>query len=226
MKYLSIGVLALGAFTSDVASADEFSWSGLYIFGQASAESSSLEGRFVQPNGNLTLPSSFENLFNGSAGVGAGFNLQIDNAVIGFEARWSGSSIGESENVSFGSYSQSREVEDTIHIGPKLGYAMSRLQVYGTAGLASAGYRTLTTDVSFGGGSTTLRDTEDRLYGYFVGAGIEWAPLDSIFVGLQYDRTTLTGKNESWISGAGNLNVFESENPVKDQISLRVGLRF
>ena len=209
------------------SAAEPYDWSGLFIAAHFSGDSASMAGRFTQPNGSLTMPSSLSDVTGASYGLAIGNNWHLGNVVLGFEARWSGSSVNKSEKVSFGNISQTRKIEDLITIGPRLGFALNRFHVYGTAGIASSGYRAITTDASFTGGiNAQVSNVNERVYGHFVGAGVEIGITKNIIVGMEFDRTNLNGVNVSWLDNSGDLNLFEDSDNTINSLHARIGVKF
>lgn len=218
---------AIFASLIGAAKAEPYDWSGLYIAAHFSGDSTDMAGRFKQPNGNLTMPSSLTDVTGASYGLAIGNNWQLGNIVLGIEARWSGSSIDESEKVTFGSITQTRKIEDVITIGPRLGFAFNRFHVYGTGGIASSGYRAITTEASITSGlDAEVSNVDERVYGHFVGAGVEIGITKNIVVGMEFDRTNLNGVNTSWRDVSGDLNLFENSDTTINSLQARIGVKF
>ena len=92
--------------------------------------------------------------------------------------------------------------------------------------MASSGYRVATVEIGGGGAVTQLNDQEDRLYGYYAGVGAEYLLTESLFLGLEYNRTVMVGTDSQWFDTGGLLNVLEADNPVVDKVVFRAGVKF
>lgn len=207
--------------------ASGYDWSGLYIAATYGGDSADLSGRFYQPDTGFTSPSNLDNVTNGAFGAAAGYNLQMGRLVLGVEGRWSGTSISKSKDLDFGSYRQHRTIEDTVMIGARVGAAFSRLHAYGTAGVASAGSRILTRKISLvDDPALTVSDKDERIYGTYIGAGLEWAVTSKLALGLEYDRTRLNEDKVSWLDDAGNNTILDNDELAIDTIQARVLFKF
>ena len=227
MKYRAGPLCAAFVLLScGVAQAEDARWGGLYLSGHFTAGSASFGGDFFRAATGSSERSELTSVNGMSWGAALGHNFQFGNYVLGFEGKWSGTSVSDTENISFGNFRQEREFQDTIQFGPRFGYAWNRLHAYGTVGLASSGYRVATIEVGGGGAVTQLNDQEDRLYGYYAGVGAEYLLTESLFLGLEYNRTVMVGTDSRWFDTGGLLNVLEADNPVVDKVVFRAGVKF
>ncbi|MFK7902914.1 MAG: outer membrane protein [Nitratireductor sp.] len=229
-KAISAGVLS-SLFCFSSAHAQEgpapYNWSGLYIGALFSGESADLSGRFYKPSTGFTAPTGLSDVTNASLGGVVGYNMQKGPFVLGFEARWSGSDISGDESFDSGAYKQERKIYDTILLGPRLGVAFDRLHFYGTGGFATAGSRVATAEISIiDGSSNEVQSNNDRIFGNYVGAGVEWAVTQKLILGLQYDRVNLNGEKATWHDDANNLISTDGMNPTLDTIAAKLLLKF
>jgi len=207
--------------------AQEYNWSGLYLMGHFSGDSADLSGRFIDEDNGLTTPSDLSDVLGASYGVSLGNNWQVQDLVLGFEARWSGTSIDSNEKVRLHGIKQTREIEDIITLGPRIGFALSRLHIYATGGLATSGQRILTTSLTPSDGTNaTLKDKQERLYGQFIGAGAELALAKNIIVGAQFDRIEFGKTKATWLDTDGDQQLFTGNDQTIDKLSLRFGVKF
>jgi outer membrane immunogenic protein len=124
------------------------------------------------------------------AGLGAGYNYQSGNLVVGGEADWAWTGIRSNANPWIG-ISSSGQVQDMMTIRARAGYAMDRLLIFGTAGYA--------------GGSIegTLNNFNQRTYanqsywsnGVALGVGAEYALTPHITAKAEYLFTALSQNN-------------------------------
>lgn len=204
-----------------------YNWSGLYIAATFSGDSSDLRGRIYQPETGFSAPDNFDNVVDGALGAAIGYNFQIGRLVLGLEGRWSGTSIKDSEKLNLGSYRQQREINDTIMIGARIGAAFSRFHIYGTGGMASTGSRILTSKISITDGTeTNVDNVDERIYGHYLGAGLEWAVTQKLALGLEYDRAILNSNKADWLDDAGKTTIFENDDLTINTITARVLFRF
>jgi len=204
-----------------------YNWSGLYIGATFTGDSADLSGRVYQPDTGFTAPDNFDNVVNGAFGAAIGYNFQMGGLVLGLEGRWSATKIEDSEKLNFGSYRQQRKINDTIMIGARIGAAFSRFHVYGTGGMATTGSRILTSKISIIDGSeTTVDNVDERIYGHYVGAGLEFALTQTMVLGLEYDRSVLNSTKADWLDDAGETTIFENDEIAIDTISARLLFRF
>ncbi|AJY46549.1 outer membrane protein [Martelella endophytica] len=122
--------------------------------------------------------SSSENFDGAIASAFAGYNKQLGNVVLGVEAdagyNWANKSYptGLGFNVEEGT-------DWNGSLRGRVGYSFGNLLAYLTAGAAVANYY----------GKALNVDVSDALYGYTVGAGVDYAITDNIFARLEYRYT-------------------------------------
>lgn len=143
-----------------------YDWSGFYVGAQ---------GGYVWTN--LDLPSGFgdEDFDGGTLGLHAGFNAQNGNLVYGIEAdvnyTWN------SNDYLVSGFDVEVGTDWAASVRGRLGYALDRTLIYGTAGLAiTNGY----VDVSGVG------DESETFTGWTVGAGVEHAFTDNWTARIEY----------------------------------------
>lgn len=148
-----------------------FSWSGMYLGGNAGYQWSSVSNNPTQPSGLI-------------GGVQVGYNWQVSQFVLGVETDLQLSGA----NDTFAPWKFSNPWFGTLR--GRLGYSLNNILFYGTGGLA---YGDLRADL--GGFSET-----QTLAGWTVGAGMEvgftpnWsAKIEYLHVNLDNSNFTLTG---------------------------------
>lgn len=155
-----------------VAAPDLFDWSGFYLGAAVGAQQVNVvttAPNFVQPSG-----------MGFTGGVFAGGNMQIDNFVLGVEGDIEFSSFSASAPCFNPAFVCTTNLNAQGSLRGRIGFAADRALLYVTGGLAAA---------RFGGqtalGGVTFPDSSTRI-GWTLGAGIDMAVTDTVFVRGQY----------------------------------------
>ncbi|MEJ6509587.1 MAG: outer membrane beta-barrel protein, partial [Octadecabacter sp.] len=139
-------------------------------------------------------PSVYEYLQDSAIGVFAGYNWQRGNLVYGGELNVTeGSLVLEGYN---------EELDTTIELRGRVGYAMGDALVYGFFGYGMSEY--------------VYSSSQHDVAGGTYGLGIDYMVTDSIFAGLEVSNRELTGT-----TGTGT----DQTNYI-DMISLRIGYNY
>ena len=144
--------------------------------------------------GGAAIGSSFTQNNSGFIGGGQiGYNLQIENLVVGLEASLLGSSASSSSNQ-FNDDGFSSNLKGLLLLTGRIGYASSNWLFYGKGGYAGAQQTTSVSDTNpaFGVGSGSASNWHN---GWTVGAGIEHRITKNWIAGLEYDYVSLSSKN-------------------------------
>jgi outer membrane immunogenic protein len=136
-------------------------------------------------NGEFSVPgfSESEN-FNGfMLGAFAGYNFMFDNFLIGVEGDISYNWNDRHFNVGGTRGDVGTDVEGSLRA--RLGYAMDRTLIYATGGwVATNGFV-----------DTPANDTDRTFHGWTLGAGVDWAVTENIFVRGEYRYNNFDQKN-------------------------------
>lgn len=147
-----------------------FDWTGAYIGLQAGG--TWVDGKFRVPGTSVS-----EDFNGGFIGKFVGYNFMIDNFVIGVEG-----DINYAWNENSYRVAGVRGDVGTDWSGSlraRLGYSLDRALIYATGGWAATnGYI-----------ETPARDWNRTFHGWTVGAGVDFAMTDSIFVRAEYRYT-------------------------------------
>lgn len=160
--------------------ANEFDWTGFYAggqlgYGRAEADATILG---ATAGGDLT----------GIVGGGfIGYNYQIDNIVLGVVADFNFADWNDDDTT--GGFTASSQMDYIGTVGPRIGLAMDRALFYVEGGYA---FTELEAEVS--GPGLSFSDDE-KLNGYFLGAGIDYALTDTVFVGAEYNYAQFEDAN-------------------------------
>ena len=184
-------MLALALFTtaSAPALAGDYDWSGFYVGGVASYNTGG--DRLTEFTTATGAPRNmfFDYDLSGIAGgAKAGANLQFDSFVIGAEAdfelsRVDGTFIDRIQNLGRGDDTFSWQAS----LRGRAGFAMERMMIYGTGGVAAARSENKYTLVPFG----ISEPIEGTHYGWTAGAGVDYAVTGNLIAGIEYRFTQL-----------------------------------
>jgi outer membrane immunogenic protein len=188
MRQMTLGIAGLWLASSVAAAADlppaayvqpvsqPYNWTGVYIganagFGFATASATAtLIG--------VTATSSEE--LSGFVGGGQlGGNYQIGSVVLGLEADFDYS--GQSHKTTVGIFSKSDSIPWIGTLRGRIGYALDRVLIYGTAGGAEGKLSTTLTAAGFG----SISDSKTR-GAWTAGAGVEVGLTENLSARIEY----------------------------------------
>lgn len=181
-----------------------YDWSGLYLGGQ-------LGGTFAGGDrdpvrGDLGFGAGFDDLDNLIDAVGGGYFDDEDGGFlggihVGYDYQTGPWVIGAVADINFAdmSFTSGAGVDvpvasgdittDIDYVGSgrlRLGYAVDRVLLYGTGGLAFAGISSdFHANDAIEGVASDIEE-DDTLFGYTVGAGLDYALDDNWSIGAQY----------------------------------------
>ena len=177
---VAAGVMSTSSFAADEVSVDSpaepvvesglHDWTGLYI---------GLSGGYLDPNMNIGFGATSIDYGDSGYLLGGtiGYNKQMGSFVFGVEADLSYAKIDGGFNNLFGfGFDGSAEGQYFGTVRGRVGLAMDRLLVFGTAGAAF-------TDLDI---VTPAGPIEDHPVGYTVGGGVEYAFTDQISTKVEY----------------------------------------
>jgi outer membrane immunogenic protein len=210
--------------------APAFSWTGTYV----GANIGGIWGSFdVNPattnnlTGNVGAPgvTDIKNS-NVIGGFQAGYNWQIGQWVLGFEQDYQ--FTGLKQTATFGAPAGLFRAGDSMAVKTdylaatraRLGMAWDRTLIYAAGGLETGEFDVTSTYVARGaGGSPALgfTDASKFHFGFNVGAGIDYAVTNNVFIGVEYRYLDL-GK-ETY-----NLGVFTPAGAAAQTVSSTVNL--
>jgi len=222
MNRFSIATAILLAMTAGAAAADmsskapsaptEYAWTGIYggfNLGYEWTSSTDVVTYVFPPPGALGVSNTSESLSGYVAGGQLGYNWQLGNWVLGFEADAQGSpahQINTTGGVAAGSPVSgiSTTVFDTLEsfgtVRGRIGFVFDRWMFYGTGGYAWQ-YMNATTTAN--PGPVSIFSNYGVESGWAAGAGIEVAFLDRWSAKLQYLHVeTGTFNNTTGLLGA------------------------
>jgi outer membrane immunogenic protein len=200
----SVGVIALAgtAVAADLPSRAPppvylppvpiFTWTGIYVGGQIGYAWGSQHTSFGDNFGDF---ASFS--YNTSGVIGGahvGYNLQLNQFVIGLEGDVDGTSQRKSAAIfvneggffpGAANFNTSHNIEGSIR--GRLGYAWDRVLIYGTGGVAFGGFNTEVCGNFVGFGGCTSAST--TRVGWTVGGGLEYAITNNWSIRGEYRYT-------------------------------------
>lgn len=170
-----------------------YSWTGIYVGANAG-------GSFVNESDTGTITGGLLNgVFlagtgsaNGAlAGGQLGFNYQINSIVLGIEGDFDWSGLSGSKSL--GILTRTGKIEWLGTIRARAGFAIDRLMIYGTGGVAFVPLSDEITAAGFG----TLYSASSTNVGWTIGAGVEGALAPNWTVRAEYlfvqSNVTLSG---------------------------------
>lgn len=185
-----------------------FTWTGVYIGGQIGYTWGQINTQLGDRFGNVTALNTQGNGVIGGAHIG--YNLQLNQFVIGLEGSVDGTSLSKSRSAyhfvpGFGSVwttaSSSLPVQGSIR--GRLGYAWDRVLVYATGGVAFAGVNgSIQTNYGYDSTSATR-------VGWTVGGGLEYAVTNNWSIRAEY-RYSQFGSSNSYATNSYSLPVLSA----------------
>lgn len=195
------------ALAADVVNAEPTAvhdWSGVYVGGQIGYGFGKTDATYNLPN-TPTIRGTQDYDANGFlGGVQLGYNYQINSAVLGVEADFSGADVrGHSDEIHVGlgdTYDTKLDWYGTLRA--RAGYAFDRTLIYGTGGLAFGSVENQYLD----GPANSFSEKNTKL-GWTVGAGLEQSITDHWSAKFEYqyidlrDQTIDYGANSNTTFG-------------------------
>jgi outer membrane immunogenic protein len=206
--------------------AQTYNWSGLYVlgtggygWGESDHEHQNVN-TFGGPGGTY---SDSGHSFVG--GVGVGYNFAFTNGIVlGVEGQLrSGMKMDDGGEFEIYHNSTTTKSKYVATIAGRLGYAVDSFLPYVKAGWAGADVES-TQDYHPGGTPTTWSDSK-FMNGFVVGAGVDYAVTDNIFVGVEYNYIDFGKKTFSGLDSNGTLT--EISGKLREQtVMARIGMKF
>lgn len=173
-----------------------FDWSGGYL-GAVYATGHNDWDRQTGPYSGI-VTSQWDADYHG-LGIVGGYNWQINQLVVGLEAEYLFGGISGSEPP--GGVQDGVDANYMYSIGGRLGLAVDRLLIYGTAGFAGADI-----DKIVDNGFNRVV-TSHRVHGHYFGAGLEYAIKGNWLVRGEFRKTELEDfdfPNDGLVSSAAS----------------------
>ncbi|MDB5594985.1 MAG: hypothetical protein JWM36_1946 [Hyphomicrobiales bacterium] len=195
-----------------------FTWTGFYVGAVAGY------GFGTQKSTSIFVPGSVNVRTDGVVGgVTAGYNYQVASFVFGLEAdimgsaqKGSGSAI---DPLSASPSVPSGKIDWMGTVRGRVGYAIDKLLIYGTGGLAVGGVKGTLTNVIGAGDNRSVSGTQ---YGWVLGAGLEYAITSNISAKIEYLYADLGKKSYTLVGPFTNIPL---STAVKSQV-VRAGLNY
>lgn len=219
------------AFAADIVPPPAYDWTGFYaglnagyaFDGNDEVGLSVSNGNFLSP-GDLSLQGWF-------GGAQAGYNWQSSSFVLGVEADIQGGDVSDSFKNGLDLDTSTNASSSADFYGTfrgRAGFAADRALFYVTGGgaWADVDYHIYSID---GGGNNVTFNNNQGLFGYVLGAGVEYAFDDQWSAKLEYQYLNFGKKKltEAVVDAGGSPNgvtVTTFETP--DFSSLRLGVNF
>ncbi|MEJ0096243.1 MAG: outer membrane protein [Methylocella sp.] len=241
----SVGAVALAgsAFAADLPSRAPppvylppvpiFTWTGFYIGAQVGYAWGTSNGNIGDNFGDF---SSLSVSNSGVIGGGhVGYNLQLNQFVVGLEGSVDGSSLSKtfsgfvSENGIFPGFAPPVTVHSSVDVmgsvRGRLGYAWDRVLIYATGGVAFAGVNSsISTPFGFDSASSTR-------VGWTVGGGLEYAITNNWSIRAEYrysdfGHTTVFASNSFNFPLLASVGAFANRHTTENQVQAGVSYKF
>jgi outer membrane immunogenic protein len=193
-----------------------FSWTGVYIGGQAGYQWGTSDPTLVTAGGAFVAGEPSYNNEGVVGGGHAGFNYQVSQFVFGIEGDIEGTSYSGSGLSATGAFRSSTRDDIEGSVRGRVGFAWDRVLFYGTGGVAFASI-----DNSFGlaGGPSLFSATSGRV-GWTAGGGVEYAIDPNWSVRVEYRYTDYGDYNFATFPGFA-LREHETDNRVEAGFSYK-----
>jgi outer membrane immunogenic protein len=215
-----------------------FSWNGFYVglnagahIGKYKLSTTTTPGIFITPANAAAIDAASPATLTPQGailGIQGGYNWQFGSAVLGVEAdlNLTGGRIQSRTLVSTSGNSMTSSVQPTglLTVRPRLGWTWERALVYVTAGYAMETVRPTDTFVGFGG--TVTANPRQRLSGWTVGAGVEYAFSNAWSAKFEYLYVDLGNFNTSLSVSPTDVIAFNhkyTDNIVRAGVNYRFG---
>jgi outer membrane immunogenic protein len=172
-------------------------WSGVYFGVGSGYQWSSITASNV-----LSITSDHDQAF---VGAHLGAQHQFGAIVVGVEGGWMTTfrdNDGSSEACGspLGSLSCTARLQDILNIGGRIGYAAGKWLPYVTGGYANGAFdfnvRERAPGAPGAAGATVLVETaHERLNGWYIGGGLEWAISPGWSTGIEYRHYEFEARN-------------------------------
>jgi outer membrane immunogenic protein len=231
MNKLLFAGIAAAAFVSAPALAGPppsgvFNWSGFYIGVNGGELSSKTKGLNTNFPVDGFMPGSVS---VGTAGLHGGFQGQWGSIVAGVEGGFNAAlsdkfgstppSVG-STPCFYVSHNCDGRTNDLLTVGGRLGWALNNLLFYGSGGYA---YGAIEVRGSPLPGFVTVDDSTDHHSGWYGGAGIEYALMNNLTIGVDWKHFELGHKVHFNPNGGDHLDVNTKGDAVTARLTIKGG---
>jgi outer membrane immunogenic protein len=200
-----------------------YDWSGFYIGADVGYGWATSRGTAGAADGSFPIPYSYEP--RGVIGGGyLGGNYQIKNVVLGIEADWQAADLNGGGNFLLGAstYHFQTKIRDYGSVRGRLGLAMDRWMVFGTAGVAWGSWDT---SYAFLGVNPFFTNRVNEHAGWTAGGGVEYAFTNNWLARAEYRHTDLG--SSAFVAGSGTVKPNLSEVGNRVMINdVRVGIAY
>lgn len=206
----------------DDGSSGAYDWSGVYVGGVVGYTWG--KDRLTEYATATGAPRNmaFDYDLDGfSGGLKAGANFQSGDFVYGAEAdveltSIDGTFIDDIQHLGRGDDSYAWQAS----LRARAGFAMDRMMIYGTGGLAAARMKNLYTLVPY----HISEAIEDTRYGWTAGAGVDYAVTDNVIAGIEYRFTKFNQfTNVSTVAFPG---ISGTQEPMTNSIKVTLSYKF
>lgn len=228
----AVAVLALSATASAqdifLSGGSAHNWTGFYIGVHGAVADGTDEVRTTILGGSSTPPPATNSFSLGGVigGLQAGYNLQIDNFVVGVEGEYTSGGVDGSFNFDTARTEAiaGGDLAGIFAVKGKAGVALDRTIVYATAGYAATYNNGFANNVWRFAPAVDVATGGQLLHGYVVGAGVEHAVTDQLSFKAEYDHYSFGRGDFEMVSDAYPTGVVLRTEPKIDLGVFKAGL--
>ncbi len=199
-----------------------YDWSGVYVGGVLGYNWG--KDRLTEYNTNDGTPRNMAfdyNLDGFSGGLKTGVNFQSGDFVYGAEAdieltNIQGTFIDDIQHLGRGDDSYAWQAS----LRGRAGFALDRMMIYGTGGLAAARMKNVYTLVPYG----ISEPIENTHYGWTAGAGVDYAVTDNVIAGIEYRFTRFNEFTN--VSTTAFPGISGTQEPTINAVKLTISYKF
>lgn len=218
-----------GGYKDEPVYAAPFSWTGFYIGGHGGGGwgDSDWDWNSVTLYGKGPLPGAVYNRYDGGSspsgglgGIQAGYNLQLQNLVLGLEGSLSWASLEDSYTVD--TITSTTEITWLGDVSLRAGLALDRLLIFAKTGVAWGGFE----HDAIGSFNVPWHAATDNQVGWLIGGGLEFALSNAWSAKVEYNYIDFFD-NGSFVLGSNlgqaGIGADQSVSVVKAGLNYRFG---
>lgn len=218
--------------TEPVVVASAYDWSGFYFGVHAGYGSGSTSARTTLLRSNGTpyadpANTSFD-VDGFLGGVQGGFNMQMDQFVLGIEGEYTALDVKGDINFDTNrpEATSGGNLDSVAALKARAGFAFDRTMIFGTAGYAAGWTKGFANNVWQSAPVADSASGKGTIHGYVVGVGVEHAFTDKISLKAEYNYYGFGRGDFDMISGGSPAGAVIRTEPKTNLNIFKVGLNY